>query len=178
MNQLKLSRRMSLRSLPESGALRHEYDKSLDLIKHYATIQFAQLSVYIAMNGAALSVLFGSQPYPLTDLHSFLATAFLAITCLLFFVMQESHMYLVSHFLRRAASIEIQLKYKGLSQFPGMPEYKFSPAKWSLRLFYLAVLLGWATLALRSAHPALLDLTLQQVTEASRFVPSDPKASR
>src|SRR5256885_8643362 len=37
------------------SALKHEYERSIDILKQYTTLQFAQLTVFIAINGAAFA---------------------------------------------------------------------------------------------------------------------------
>ena len=141
----------SAQTSPERLAgLKHEYERSIDILKQYTTLQFAQLSVFIAINGAAFAFLFGGTPPILSPYGGAGVKALTAIIATLFWVLQESHMYVVAHFFRRSANLEKELGYRGFLALPGMPEYKYSPGRLALRVFYALVTLSWLIEALVS----------------------------
>ena len=131
-------------------ALKHEYERSIDILKQYMTLQFAQLSVFIAINGAAFAFLFGGTPPNISLCGGAGAKALVAVIAALFWVLQESHMYVVSHFFRRSASLEAELGYRGFLDLPGMPKYKYSPGKVAMRIFYALITASWWAEALVS----------------------------
>lgn len=118
-----------------------EYDRSIAYNKHCTTIQFGQISVFLAAMTVCMVFFYGDHP-PAEPLLTFgkLGTAFIAL-CL--WIMSESHAYMSGRFFRRAAQLEIELGYQGLSTMPGMPEYRYGPAKWALRAVYCLFSLFW-----------------------------------
>ena len=90
---------------------------------------------------ACIVFFYGEHP-PSEPLLTFgkLGVAFVAF-CL--WIAAESHAYRSGHFFKRAAQLEHSLGYQGLSQMPGMPHYKYGPAKWALRAIYCAFSLFW-----------------------------------
>lgn len=139
----------------DKSHLRHEYERSLDVLKLYMTLHFAQLSVFIAINGAAVAFLFREQAQPLESIAVIAAELGITVVALLFWIMEESRMYVISHFLRRSAKLEIALGYRGFSVLRGMPEYRYSPSKWALRGFYVLVMASWAFLSGRTVLNAV-----------------------
>lgn len=107
--------------MPDNSNAKDEYARMIELLKHYATLQFAELSVFIAIMSAGIVFLFGSnapsEPIPLFVMLG------MAIIALCLWIIQESNSYQMSHFLRRAAQLELDLGYHGYSKLPGMPRY-------------------------------------------------------
>ena len=129
---------------------KHEYDKSIELYKHYSTVQFARLSVFVAVMSAGIVYLLGDKS-PSEPALSIGNIAMIIVTGL-FWIMQESDMYIVGHFLRRSAQLEITLGYCGFSKMPGMPKYKYAPSKWALRAFYFVLLCFWSTVSIHALY--------------------------
>ncbi|MFH1007456.1 MAG: hypothetical protein V1800_08145 [Candidatus Latescibacterota bacterium] len=118
-----------------------EYDRSMDYCKHCTLIQFGQISVFLAAMTACVVFFYGEHP-PSGTLLKFgkLGTSFIAF-CL--WITTESHAYMSGHFFRRVAQLEIILGYQGLSRMPGMPDYRYGPAKWALRGIYFVFSIFW-----------------------------------
>ena len=113
----------------------------MDFCKHCTVIQFGQISVFLAAMMACMVFFYGEHP-PSDPLLKFgkLGTAFITL-CL--WIAAESHAYMSGRFFRRIAQLEIVLGYQGLSRMPGMPDYKYGPAKWALRAIYCIFTLFW-----------------------------------
>jgi hypothetical protein len=149
----------------DNDSARDEYTRMVELLKHYATLQFAELSVFIGVMGAAILFLFGVNT-PRGAARVFLLFGMsLAAMCL--WVIHESNSKQMWHFLKRAAQLETQLGYQGYSKLPGMLVYRLGywigPGSLAFRFLYLVVILFWLSAGFgRFPEPA--------------FAP-DPKAS-
>ncbi|MEL6930924.1 MAG: hypothetical protein AAFO95_20200, partial [Cyanobacteria bacterium J06600_6] len=83
--------------------LREEYSHSVGLYKHYATIQFAQLTVFLLLMINATQFFFGNT---ITRPYSYLVPATFSILSLFFLVMHWSHSLVGEKFLDRSIQIE------------------------------------------------------------------------
>lgn len=119
---------------------KQELDTALGIMKHYISIQFAQLSVFSALTGGALWQVINAN-HPLIVSGVICTLGFVASIC--FWISWESMAMIVSKMIRRAGYLEIQLGFDLLSTMPGMPEYKLSPSKIAQRVFYVLAIFGW-----------------------------------
>ncbi len=120
---------------------KEEYDKCVEFIKYSGTVQFGQVSVFLAVMTGCVLFFFGEEP-PNECLRSFGKLGIVVVaTCL--WITHESHSHLAAHFLRRAAKLEKKLRHKSFSALPGMPEYRFRPSKWALGTMYALFTAFW-----------------------------------
>lgn len=82
-----------------------EYARSLELLRHYAAVQFAQLSLFVAVVAGAVGLLYRADSLTAAPFLLLCAKIAVAIVLACLWVAQESHMYCVAHLLRRAASL-------------------------------------------------------------------------
>ena len=130
---------------------RDEYTRMVELVRHYVTLQFAELSVFIAIMSAAVAFLFGPNA-PKEPMLSVIKAG-VALIALCLWIVQESNSYQMSRFLRRAVELEAVLGYKGFSTFPGMPEYRLAPGKWAFRALYFFMFCFWVAATLATVVP-------------------------
>ncbi len=101
-----------------------EYKDSSANMRHYANHFVAFLSLFLALTGGLLSVLFGRNPPDSQTAVTLLQTFGLIVT-ILFWVMTESAHYLWGHFARRAAAIECKLNFEQYRRFPAFHNFDY-----------------------------------------------------
>ncbi len=130
-------------------APKDEYARIVELLRHYAALQFAELSVFMAVMGAAVSFFFGANPHPGPTRVPLLSGMAFVVVCL--WVIHESNSRQMWHFLRRGASLEGQLGYEGYSTLDGSRHnsigYWLGPGSLAFRLIYLLSFVLWVTAA-------------------------------
>jgi NADH:ubiquinone oxidoreductase subunit 3 (subunit A) len=97
-------------------AEKNEYAMCVDLLKHYATIQFAQFSVFVAFMTASVAFLSRSEAVG-PSLSTWIDFGILAVA-IGFLVMNASHACIVSVLLSRAVRLEEELGYEALGKVP------------------------------------------------------------
>ena len=129
--------------------LKEEYSHSVALYKHYATIQFAQLTVFLLLMINATQFFFGST-CNITRPYSYLVPAIFSILSLFFFVMHWSHSFVGEKFLDRSIQIEEIINYKLYSKIRAigndnkpMNKYSIRPTKAILRTLYIFGIIYW-----------------------------------
>ena len=120
---------------------KEEYKIGIDIIKHYSNMENTQLYVYVVLMGAAVAFIFMENTQTDTFLKKCKVGAFLISLC--FYIMQESHIYIINHYLKRVSQIENKLGYEGFSKMFGYPKYRFTPGKWALRILYILFTFFW-----------------------------------
>lgn len=118
-----------------------ELEYASALLRFYIGNQFAQLSIYATLTGAELVLIFVKPG--LASEHIPLAAAIALFVATVFWVTWESQAYIVGHLLKRMAVLEQEVEFCSISSLPGMPSYKWKPAKWAERALYIAVLIMW-----------------------------------
>ena len=127
--------------------LKEEYSHSVALYKHYATIQFAQLTVFLLLMINATIFFFGS---PIIRPYSYLVPIIFSILSLFFLVMHWSHSLVGEKFLDRSIEIENIIKYELFSKIQAigndskpMNKYSIRPTKAILRILYTFGIIYW-----------------------------------
>ena len=95
-----------------------EYDILNENMRHYGRIHFAELTVLIAITAGLITLLYKSAPPISKDLIPLIRVGGLLVA-VLFWIMEESALYIWGHFAARAAFLEEQLGYKLFSTLPG-----------------------------------------------------------
>jgi len=95
----------------------HEYQDIGNNLRHYANLQFAQLTVFVAMTGGLLALLFRTDRAVSTPARTVLKVAG-AILPLLFEVMNERVFKHWQTYWKRAKEIEAALSYKQYTNRP------------------------------------------------------------
>ncbi|MHB8408995.1 MAG: hypothetical protein ACYDHY_13035 [Acidiferrobacterales bacterium] len=119
-----------------------EYKVANDNLRYCGNLKLAEVSIFIAITGGLLTTLFRIDHTEQVVARVILA-AFGLLTSICFFLILESSQYAWFHFAKRAAILEKSLDYKMWSSLPGAPEFRWRPGHWSLRVFYLLVILFW-----------------------------------
>ena len=95
--------------------LKDEYLDASDNIRHWNTLRFAELTIYIALTGALLNTIIGRSP-PLPQAVSIPAKIAGVLVTILFFVLQERTMLYWYNFVERAADLEKELGFQHLRE--------------------------------------------------------------
>jgi membrane associated rhomboid family serine protease len=119
--------------------LKDEYLDASDNIRHWNTLRFAELTIYIALMGALLNAIIGKSP-PLPPLVSVPAKIAGLLVTILFFVLQERTMLYWYSFIARAAELEEELGYR---QYRSRPPAGIVTGRNAMRLFFLIMALFW-----------------------------------
>lgn len=119
-----------------------EYERCMDAWKHMGTLQLALMPVYVALMGAAFLIVFREPPPPDQTLR-IIYIGLIGVT-VIFYVIQESHMFNLGLFYKRLAYLEDDLGFNIINNLPKIKEYKIAPAKWAIRLLYFSFLALWA----------------------------------
>lgn len=117
-------------------------DEYLDVsanIRHWNTLRFAELTIYIALTGAMLNAIIGKSP-PLPPVVSAPAKIAGMVVTILFFVLQERTMLYWYGFIERAAELEKEL---GFQQYSSRPPAGIVTGRNAMRLFFLIMVLFW-----------------------------------
>lgn len=132
----------------EFKRLELEYKGALDVLKQYTTLQFAQLTAFLVINGSTLSFLLAERKTVLSESTFHWAVVLACIASGLLWVAQESMMKIVRHFMLRIKDLEETLKFKGFATLPGMNTNVIQPGRWALSAFYALTTLCWLSLAM------------------------------
>ena len=121
------------------GDPRQEYEDLSSNLRHYGTLQFAQLTVFIAITAGLLSVVFRSDNSipSLAEIALKLAGLFISA---LFLVMTERITAHWSAYSKRAVELEKILGYK---QYTERPKAKFFSNRNAVRGVYLLAGILW-----------------------------------
>ena len=123
------------------GDPRDEYLDASSNQRQYMTLRFAQLTVYLALTGFLFKFAFVEEAGVAPFVRTVLKGAGL-VTTLLFWIHQERTMLFWTHFVKRAAELEADL---GFRQYSGRPRSGVLSSFKAMRLFYILIVLFWAT---------------------------------
>lgn len=122
------------------GDPRQEYLDASNNVRHWTTLRFAQLTIYVALTAGLLNVLFakGGPPPARTALAIEVAGL---VTTLVYWLLQERTMLYWYGFVRRAAELEPGLGFKQYSQRPRAGLLSSANA---VRALFAVMLLFWS----------------------------------
>ncbi|SYZ71981.1 membrane hypothetical protein [Candidatus Zixiibacteriota bacterium] len=123
----------------ENSDPKSEYKDASDNIRHFQTVRFAQLTIFIAINVGLITALYGKPTPPPLVTCIILKSAGIVVS-VLYWILQERTMLYWYHFMHRAVQLEEELGFKQYSTRP--------PAGWitgsnAVRLIYFAIILFW-----------------------------------
>lgn len=122
-----------------NGNLKDEYLDASNNVRHFQTVRFAQLTIFIAISGGLLSILFRrTEPLPGYG-GAFIKIAGLMITAL-YLVLQERTMLYWRHFVNRSAELEEQLGFK---QYTTRPKPGIMTGTNAMRVFFVYLMVFW-----------------------------------
>jgi hypothetical protein len=106
-------------------------------LRHWNTLRFAELTIFIAIMGAMMNIAFGGRVVqPLTTLIKIAGM----LVALLFLILQERTMTWWYRFVERAAVLEEIL---GFQQYRDRPKGHRITGRLSMRLFFYIIILFW-----------------------------------
>jgi len=116
-----------------------EYTDVSANMRQYGNMRFAQLTLFLVLNAALLTITFTSVP-PLSPTTTFMLKIGGVVAVIAFWVMEERAADYWHHFCRRAVELEKELDYQ---QYTNRPARDLISATNAVRLLYAAVLLFW-----------------------------------
>ena len=125
-----------------TGNPKDEYLDASSNARQYQSIRFAQLTVYLALMGFLLNLLF-SDSDAITSLVRNMLKAGGLLSTLLFWIHQERTMAYWNNFVNRAAELEKELGFK---QYQTRPPAGLISSFKAMRLFFLILTLFWISL--------------------------------
>ena len=133
-------------NMADRANTKDEFGKTIDLIKHHANLQFAELTVLIAIAGAGIGYIFGATGPHGTVRLLFMFGMAAAVVC--FWIIWESNSLQMWHFMKRAKELEKDLGYGGYTTLPGMDKRWCKPGTWAFRFLYIGFTVFWLAAAL------------------------------
>jgi hypothetical protein len=126
--------------MPSTDEHRAEYEDLSSNLRHHSNLRFAQLTLFVAVTGGLISVVFAKSPAlsiaPKTGLKLFGLIATLA-----FFIMEERTALFWRSFRKRAVQLERLLAYR---QYTDQPRrHKAITAHNATRLLYISAAAFW-----------------------------------
>lgn len=119
---------------------RAEYLDVSENMRHYGNMRFAQLTLFIAITAAQLSVLFNSDiPKPSLLICHFIEYGGLIVT-VVFFIMEERAVSYWDNYRIRGVELEKDLSYQ---QFTRQPKRKIWTATNAVRILFVFIFLFW-----------------------------------
>lgn len=119
--------------------IRLEYVDVSNNLRHWNTLRFAELTVYIAITGAMMNVVLGRST-PLPWGFAVLVKAAGILTSVLFLILQERTMTWWYRFVERAAELEEEL---GFQQYRRRPTGHKITGRVAIRLWFIVIILFW-----------------------------------
>ncbi len=130
-----------------NGDAEHEYMDASSNIRHWSTLRFAQLTIYIAITGGLLNVYFGRGPLPAVS--AILLSIAGVLLSILFLILQERTMMWWYMFVVRADELEKDL---GFRQYSARPPAGLFSSRNAIRLLFALMIIFWVvTLVWRPA---------------------------
>ena len=123
------------------GDLRDEYLDASENVRHWSSLRFAQLTVFIAITAGLFAALFQSQTVPQDPIRLIMEIAGLLITAI-FWIMEERTMNYWRTFIDRAAKLEAELGYHQYSSARRPGEGYITSAN-AIRLLFLLLGFFW-----------------------------------
>jgi len=119
-----------------------EYSAANENLRYAGNLKLAEVTVFVAATGGLIAALFNIDAAKHAQAGAVLKT-FGLIVSWCFLVILESTQYAWFHFAERAARLEKELNYSLWSSLPGAPGFKYRPAAWAMRGFYLIAIVFW-----------------------------------
>lgn len=117
-----------------------EYIDVSNNLRHWNTLRFAELTVYMAITGAMLNVVFGKSTPPPLGVGLLMKGSGILVS-LLFLILHERTMSWWYRFVERAAELEETLEFE---QYRRRPQGHKMTGTVSIRLFFIVMVLFWA----------------------------------
>lgn len=114
-----------------------EYIDVSSNLRHWNTLRFAELTIFIAVTGAMLNLVFSGTVPPIVNILLKLAGALIS---LMFLILHERTMTWWYRFVERAAELEEQL---GFQQYRNRPRGHRITGTVSIRIFFIILILFW-----------------------------------
>lgn len=127
----------------ENADPRQEYLDASSNVRHWTTLRFAQLTIYVALTAGLLNVLLGKGG-PLPGRTALAIELAGLLTTAVYWLLQERTMRYWYVFVRRAAELEPALGYRQYSQRPGSGLLSSANA---VRVLFVVMLLFWGASA-------------------------------
>ena len=121
------------------GSPRDEYLDASSNVRHWSTLRFAQLTIYIALTAGLLNILLG-RGAPATGRTAIAIELAGVLTTLVYWVLQERTMLYWYAFVRRAAELEPGLGFRQYTSRPRSGPFSSSNA---MRALFLVMFLFW-----------------------------------
>lgn len=125
------------------GDPRDEYLDASSNVRHWTTLRFAQLTIYVALTAGLLNVLLGKGGPPSGRTALAIELAGL-LTTAVYWLLQERTMLYWYTFVRRAAELEPEL---GFRQYSGRPTSGLLSSSNAMRALFVVMLLFWGASA-------------------------------
>ena len=116
-----------------------EYLDASQNARHYLTLRFTHLTIYVALTGALMNVLFARSTIDAPLMAVGVKLAGLLAT-VLYWVLQERTMAYWYVFVNRATELEKEL---GFEQYTLRPKPGPISSRWTIRMFFLALAVFW-----------------------------------
>lgn len=123
----------------EKEAANTEYLDVSSNLRHWNTLRFAELTIYIAIMGAMMNVAFGRSVEQPPEFLLLVKVAGFVVS-LLFWILQERTMMWWYAFVERAAQLEEILGYE---QYRNRPQGHYITGRVSMRLFFFLLMIFW-----------------------------------
>lgn len=125
--------------MANAGDPKEEYKDLSDNMRHYANMRFAQLTIFVALTGGLIIVLFSKDApdSPLAKAILKVAGIFIAA---MFWIMEERAADYWHHFRKRAVELEDLLGYR---QYKDRPTRRLLTATDASRAIYAGAIVFW-----------------------------------
>lgn len=124
----------------DKEAAKTEYIDVSTNLRHWNTLRFAELTIYIAIMGAMMNIAFGGSG-EMTWSVSLMVKAAGIIVSILFWVLQERTMAWWYGFVQRAAELEEVLDFE---QYRRRPQGHRITGRVAMRLFFFLFMIFWS----------------------------------
>jgi hypothetical protein len=108
-------------------------------LRHWNTLRFAELTIFIAITGAMMNIAFGRST-PLTLIFGLVLKTAGFLIALLFWILQERTMTWWYTFVQRAAKLEEILEFE---QYRGRPQGHKITGRVAIRIFFFIIMIFW-----------------------------------
>ena len=122
-----------------AGDPKEEYKDLSENMRHYANMRFAQLTIFVALTGGLIAVLFNKDSLPSLPTKNVLKVVGIFIA-VMFWIMEERAADYWHHFRKRAVELEDLLGYR---QYKGRPTRRLLTATNASRAIYGGVIVFW-----------------------------------
>lgn len=119
--------------------LRYEYLDVVENIRHYSNMRFVIFSVFFAVMGAVLVVVFSGQTSSNVSLYAKVGGLLLTIV---FWIYEERASEMFHHYRKVGIELESKLGYKQISSTPAA-RFPVLEAKYTTRLFFFLWSVFW-----------------------------------